>query len=157
MIEIRISFSSLEAAASFLSGSSVAPRAEQVHSVDPPAESVAEQPVVGESVEATAKRKRRTKAEMEAARQAEPIAATPVVEPAVAPTVAAPVVEAKPAAPVTKEVVRAALGKVNASRGIDSARGILMRFGTTSLSGLNESQYSAFIARCEEVAAGGSI
>jgi len=147
-IKVTIEFDSLDKVAEFFA----------LHGVG----SAAAQSVGSETAEQEAavttessKRKRRAKAEMEAARQAEMAPPTEVVPERKA--ITAPVAEAKPAEPITKDHVRAALGKVNTSKGIDTARQILQRFGTTSVSGLLEGEYAAFINECDAVFAGEDV
>ena len=155
-IEIKMTFDNIDAAIAFLSGGAgpVTPAAHDdtqeapehvlVITADP-------EPSQEEAGTAGTKRKRRTKAEMEAAKQAEP-----VVTETPAPQAQAPV-EVKPAAPITKDTIRAKLGEINANKGIDVARQLLQRFGTTSVSGLLESEYASFIAKCDAVIGGADV
>lgn len=88
-----------------------------------------------ESVKTSGKRKRRTKAEIEAAKNS---AETPEEQ------------ENTPASSISKDDIRAKLGDVNKAKGLVEARSILAEFGATSVSGLKETEYRAFVKKCDE-------
>lgn len=103
---------------------------------------------VGQETEAPAGgRKRRTKAEMEAARAAEtaPAAAEPAATPSPAP-------EAQAAAglpPATLEDARAALAKLSEAKGIQAARAACMQFDVQSIKALPPEKFGDFVAACD--------
>lgn len=53
----------------------------------------------------------------------------------------------------TKDEVRAALTDVNGTKGTPAAMEILKEFGAANMSGLKETDYAAFVAKCKEVVA----
>lgn len=96
-----------------------------------------------------AKRTRRTKAEMEAARAAE--AATPVTEAAAATAEATPAPAAEKPAPATFSDAKAALTRVVQTEGLGVPAGteMLKAAGVARLSQLTEEQWAGFVAVCE--------
>jgi len=101
------------------------------------------------SAEERAKRTRRTKAEMEAARAAE--AATPVTEAATATAEATPAPAKEKPAPATFSDAKAALTRIVQTDGLGVPGGteLLKAAGVARLTQLTEEQWPAFVAACE--------
>lgn len=116
----------------------------------------------------TKKRKRRTKAEIEAEKAAKDsngatdhgstseefetkVHDAHAEEPASTPNVAPPTAAPKTAPPISnKESVHQALQRVNVEVGLPKAREILQHFNVNRMSEVKESQYPEFIDKCNE-------
>lgn len=78
------------------------------------------------------------------------VAELPAEEPSTVPS--DPVVEPSAGGTVTIDAVRNALAAVNSAKGLEAARAVLKEFDAGRISGVKESDYPAFIARCQEAA-----